>query len=611
MWFKIRPYSSLLNGDRDPYLRRELSSSAGASLIGYDNGTVSEAINSTFDVFNIKRNGADDTGVNTCDNILLSGAHTEKPIYLSKGIYRCGLDRITLPIKLVGDGDKSILYLDKPLMIENNFKALNVKFVLSATYIAYCVTNNIYPTMFITPQSGNGINEVIFDSCVFDFDSEDTNRYITGWLWLIKYLQIVNCYNLKGGIRLHYVDYYNVSDNHFDMKLKNLEWECVHVVFGNKGGVIQRNLMENNLADFIDVYPSAGNVLIDRNHLRRGQNIYITAKNILSDVGNPNGGSNLTGALRNVSITNNVFSENGAEDGVPYIDIGMYDRRTPSSRVPNDYQYYSENITIKGNTFDESDIADISKNTNFIFVGGIKNLIIENNNFKYSNNSLINSICIRYDNKDYDGLFTDKKSINHRINNNNVIGKQSYIFLYIKNPVDGLHIKNNSLQCEKSLTAISAVSDITNVVVEHNEIKQTLLDPLGSIRTFSLSGGVKNILFRNQKLDTIVTSSVMDNLFFDGCEANAFISINANVGLLIFKETSFTTGEVLIATGITISTLVSHNLLALPGKNHVFLNLGTVAKYYETGGVYLKGGSSIWVGTGTRPAKTDDSTKFS
>jgi len=525
------------------------------------------------------------------------------------------IGELTTPVQIIGDGQDIVtVYLESQFKINANIKATGVKFVLGATICATELAAGRFPTMFFRATDATYIDEIDFQQCGFDFDSTAVGKFITAYLWQIKVLRVTNnCKNKKGGFRLHYVDYYDVSGNHFDMQFKNPEWECVHVVFGYKGGTISKNLMENSLADFIDVYPSTGNVLIQGNHLRNGNAFYITAKVVLSDVGEPDGGSNLTGLIRGIKITDNVFSGNGAGNQVPYIDLGMYDRRTLGDRVANDYQYYGENITVSGNIFDESDVRNVpvgGKQSNFILIGGLKKAVIEKNHFNLSVNTT-NSICIRYHNANYDGTLLDKTSLDHVIADNTAKGEGTFIFVYVSNPVDTLSIKGNKIDCGAEVTVFSAISTLTRVVIEDNLIRQVIPASPGSARTFILSTNAKNITFRNQKIDTLLAPSGPDQVVFENCEISNLISLSANVGLLVFDGTRFTTGQLLINSGVTVATLVLNNVLALPPTpNHLINNIGTVTKYYYSGGVYLKAGSSIWAGAGTRPTATVDSAKF-
>jgi len=59
----------------------DLAGPEGSSKIGYSNGTVKDALGSTVDVFNIRRNGGDSTGVNLSDASFIAGAASGKPLY--------------------------------------------------------------------------------------------------------------------------------------------------------------------------------------------------------------------------------------------------------------------------------------------------------------------------------------------------------------------------------------------------------------------------------------------------------------------------------------------------------------------------------------------------
>lgn len=598
-----------------------LGASGGSALVEYDGSTVKSALDlivprakDTVDYFNMSRNGADKTGVNLCDAQFLAGAASGKPIYFSKGTYRLSIDELTTPVQIVGDGQgKVTIYLENLLELNANFEAVGVKFVLGSTYCASQIALGNYPTMFYRDPAAPYIDEIDFQACGFDFDSTAVARFIIGFFWKVRDLRMTNkCKPRKGSLRLHFVDYYDVSGNDWDMQDKNPEWECVHAVYGYEGGDIKNNCMRNSLADFIDVYPSTGRVVIEGNRFSNGKFIYITAKTITSNSGDPEGGSNLTGSLRNIIVRNNFFTNNGAANGVPYIDIGMYDRRT--TKVPNDYQYYSNSIAVYGNVFDESDITTTGKQSTIVQISGVDDFDFTDNRVILSADSA-GCVIVRYDNSNFEPsgtvTSTDKTSRTHTIARNNVKSKKTYTFAYIENPISTLRIKDNELNCDDDVVCmLNAVSAIDDLEIENNPIRHVVPSTVvtGTPRTIRLSTNAKKLTVKGQKLGPC-TFGASDSLTFEDCEIDSLMTFSGNAALLIFKEARFTSGEVVINSGVSV-TLVLQDPYFLPPKSYAFVCLGTISKYYRTGGVFLKSGGSIWAGSTARPAVTDDSAKF-
>lgn len=559
--------------------------------------------------FNMKENGADNTGTISCKDVFNAAIASGQIIYFPKGTYDIGgIIEVNSNVMILGDGDESIIK-SHYIKFKEEVIVKNIKIISNTSY------NNT--TIAISVDSDN---IVYFDNCSIFYETSTALDRHALYVNSADKLVISDC-KFNSTVEFVSVNDFIIDKNYFDMQFLNVSKECIHAVKYNVKGIISNNFLINSNADFIDIFPSTRDTFIFGNSMINGKAQFMEVKIILADEGDPEGGSNLTGVIHNIVIKDNFFSGKMTDGGVWFV-IKTFDRR--ATKVDNDLQYYGYNIEVENNIFDDTiydDNADhlVNKLTIFIEVSGMKNLIIRDNKFKFSKyancSGTSKSRVIWYDRRNYDNTETDKVSINHIIEANSVIADNEIYFLYVENPMKNIIIKENLLYTSNNFHFIYCVgTKVENFVVDSNMLYygSTLDTTVYHIQFSNLSAG-SNVIFNNQ---------IMPKFMFTGSNLIDFINFNNCIFTQLagfYNDTTYIKligCELLMDASLnntkTISYFVLINLFVKkPGSTGAALtNTGTITNYVNKGGVFISSRSSAWSTSSIVPTKKDYDSYF-
>ena len=397
--------------------------------------------------------GAVGDGIHDDTNAFEKMILTKNDIYLSKK-YKVTHITINGDINFIGSNGTVINAGCIEVLGKSKFE--NITFIGNATYPYANIADSAsseknqrsifligYQTPFYENSTENRNAIAEFNNCVFDFDNDcySNNLFnlytITVKAHNVKNIFMSNCKIFKSGIEIRYCDSFNIENCLFDGE--NFDYnnnsESIHST-RDSSGTIKNCHFTNCNQDFIDLYPSSHDVVIDSNtFVKKSTNstsLMITLKTQFRDSDYASATNFRTSGIKNITITNNNFKDS-ANNGL-YFDFNCYDERI--TNTDNVTAFLPENINVSNNIFN----ANTSELRIINHRGGFKNFRFSNNIINCGNNTKANIMfpLQKADNLKTDFIGSNYSFVDNIINSTSGITRDCIYYLN----VNGIESKN-------------------------------------------------------------------------------------------------------------------------------------------------------------------------
>ena len=537
---------------------------------------------------NVNFLGVDKTGVVSCENEIKNALLNCNTLLFPNGVYRLSDTTFDFskPIKIIGGIDTTIIV--GRINFFDNVYCENIKFLRENSYSTTERLINVNNTT-------TNIKQASFVNCNFEFDKTEAGNYFGINVENTDNLLIKNCNFINCIINSSSEGVFKIIDNKIDGGNLIVDHEGLHCTSGS-GEIIGNHIINCNL-NAVDFYPVAHDVVFENNVIENC-GMAFEIKTIFED------GDSIDKNLRNITIQNNVFNNVG------YTEIRTFDRRT--SKIANDKERYSKNITIKNNTWNYTDVTgDI---TTFRICGN-EGIYITDNTFNLKNVSgsvTIFSIVSNGSNI--------QETMNLKIEGNNVCSTKGYVFISCTTPVNNFIIKDNTLSCSSTTEGLRFLTCsgtyILDTIIDNNLIDEV---KAGSTLSIGVTNENSKLTIKNQTLKTcyfLSTSGKFSEINLINCKQEATIDFSNNIGLLKIDKLYVENKQIEIQSSCNIETLIIINSIFNKMNNYAIRKRGNVNNYSSYGNSFIKtsGASSsltsAWETGNGKPIATDYSSFF-